>query len=237
MKSISILTLLFVSGVVSASEWGYGEDNGPDKWGRVSKLCMEGKNQSPVNLGQTVATQTHELDLDYSGVVTQLFNNGHTLQAAIEGDNILSIDDKQFILKQFHFHTPSENLIRDRSYPLEAHFVHADSEGNLAVVSVMYEIDTENREIGKLTRALPSEGKRYSLQKPLAVADMLPDYHSYYRYNGSLTTPPCSEGVRWFVLANTQSLSQAQVKQLNDVMGDNNRPVQSLWARQVMFSN
>ncbi|MGL6261527.1 carbonic anhydrase [Vibrio sp. WXL210] len=236
MKNISILTLLFVSGVVSASGWGYGEDNGPDKWGKVSKLCMDGKNQSPINLGDTVSASHQELDLDYSGEVTQLYNNGHTLQAAIEGDNTLLVDGMQFDLKQFHFHTPSENLIRDRSYPLEAHFVHADSEGNLAVVSVMYEIDTENSEIGKLSKTLPSEGTRYSLQNTFAVADMLPDYHSFYRYNGSLTTPPCSEGVRWFVLTNTQSLSQAQAKKLNDIMGDNNRPVQSLWARQVMFT-
>ena len=214
--------------------WGYGDEHGPAEWGNVSKVCAEGLNQSPINLTEMVPGQLQDLAISYQGKVVGLTNNGHTLQAKVEGENRLNVDGTEFELKQFHFHTPSENQIKDRSFPLEAHFVHADKAGNLAVVSVMYEIDADNQQLAQLTATLPESGDTTTLDTAFPVADMLPAYDAYYRFNGSLTTPPCSEGVRWLVLENTQPLSQEQAEQLNKVMGNNNRPVQPLNARKVL---
>ena len=238
MKKTMIASVLAgcVSFAAQASEWGYGEHHGPAEWGNISKICATGKNQSPINVTDAIQGNMADLSISYTGKVVGLLNNGHTLQAKVEGKNELNVDGVTFELKQFHFHTPSENLIKSKSYPLEAHFVHADKAGNLAVVSVMYEISSENNQIAKLSETLPEEGATTTLSNAFAVADMLPEYDAYYRFNGSLTTPPCSEGVRWFVLENTQPLSKAQAEKLNEVMGNNNRPVQNIWARKVMFN-
>lgn len=234
---IASLLLTCISFSTQASEWGYGKHNGPEDWGKVSKTCASGKNQSPIDVSNVISADMQDLSISYNGQVVGLLNNGHTLQAIVEGDNFLSVDGREFELKQFHFHTPSENLIKSKQYPLEAHLVHADRDGNLAVVAVMFEIDKENAQLAKLSAELPKEGATVTLNDSFAVADMLPAYDAFYRFNGSLTTPPCSEGVRWFVLEKTQPLSVAQKKALNKVMGNNNRPVQNIWARRVMFSN
>ncbi|WP_375748822.1 carbonic anhydrase [Vibrio sp. HN007] len=235
----TIITTLLASLLtcnVHASDWGYDEHTGPEYWGKISKTCETGKNQSPINISETVQGEMQSLNLDYDGKVIGMINNGHTLQAKVEGKNTLTVDNKMFELKQFHFHTPSENLIHNKQYPLEAHFVHVDKEGNLAVVSVMFEIDKPNSQITKLSTNLPEEGEATTLIEPFAISEMLPTYNSYYRFNGSLTTPPCSEGVRWFILSETKTLSTNQEETLNKAMGNNNRPIQDIYARKVMFN-
>nr|WP_086937586.1 carbonic anhydrase family protein [Thaumasiovibrio occultus] len=219
-----------------AAEWGYGEENGPDHWGHFAEVCASGKNQSPVDIQNAAASDLDDLELSYHGQVVDILNNGHTLQGGVEGHNVLTIDDTEFELKQFHFHTPSENLINNQSYPLEAHFVHADQNGNLAVVAVMYEVDDKNNQVAQLSQSLPTAGETTALDQPFAVKSMLPEFDGYYRFSGSLTTPPCSEGVRWLVLNNSQHLSQEQADALHQVMGDNNRPVQDIYARQILLS-
>ncbi|PWI34971.1 carbonic anhydrase [Vibrio albus] len=238
MKKLLLASVLAgcVSVSVQASDWGYGEHHGPDSWGEVSVICAQGKNQSPIDVTNAVKANLEALSVSYNGDVVALTNNGHSLQANVTGKNELTIDGVVFELKQFHFHTPSENLIQGKQYPLEAHFVHADKQGNLAVVSVMYEMKEENKELAQLSSVLPEEGDTEQLAKSFPVADMLPSTGSYYRFNGSLTTPPCTEGVRWFVLEETQSLSSAQEQKLNKVMGNNNRPVQALNARKVIVN-
>jgi carbonic anhydrase len=221
---------------VQASEWGYEGHHGPEHWGAVSKICEEGVNQSPINLTTVVNADLEPLDIGYTGKVTALKNNGHTLQATIEGANTLTVDGTSFELKQFHFHTPSENAINNQSYPLEGHFVHADNNGHLAVVAVMFDMGEQNAQLAKLMTTLPTSGEMVSLAEPFDVKEMLPSYRSYYRFNGSLTTPPCSEGVRWFVLKETKALSAEQEQSLSGVMGHNNRPLQAVNAR-VVVSN
>lgn len=233
---VASLLVSCLSFSAQASEWGYGEHNGPEDWGKISTTCAMGKNQSPIDITNAISGDMQDLSITYNGQVVGLLNNGHTLQAKVEGNNILSVDGQEFELKQFHFHTPSENLIKSKQYPLEAHFVHADKAGNLAVVAVMFETNKENAQLAKLSATLPQKGANVTLKESFAVADMLPAYDAYYRFNGSLTTPPCSEGVRWFVLEKTQTLSAAQQKALNKAMGNNNRPVQDIWARKIMFS-
>jgi len=234
-KMVLALTLsALCSGVALASDWGYEGHHGVEHWGNVSKTCATGVNQSPINLEDMVDTKLTPLEINYSGMVTGLTNNGHTLQAVVEGENTLKIDGVTFELKQFHFHTPSENKIKDKQYPLEGHFVHADKDGNLAVIAVMFDMGGANKQLADLTESLPKRNEIVTLAHPFAVKDMLPSYSAYYRFNGSLTTPPCSEGVRWFVLKEAKSLSENQEQALSGVMGHNNRPIQNKHARLVL---
>jgi carbonic anhydrase len=155
------------------------------------------------------------------------------LQATVEGDNEIVVDGKHFALKQFHFHTPSENLIKHHQYPLEAHFVNADENGNLAVVAVMFDQGSDNPFIASLTQTLPTKDHTQTLAQSFDVASLLPDTTQYYRFNGSLTTPPCSEGVRWFVMKQPKGLSADQLEKMHGMLGNNNRPVQDINARLV----
>lgn len=238
MKKLALaMSLTALCGMAQASGWGYEGEHGPEHWGNVSQTCAQGLNQSPINLSAMVDAKLAPLDIQYSGTVTALTNNGHSLQATIEGANSLTIDGIEFELKQFHFHTPSENTIDNHYFPLEGHFVHADKNGDLAVISVMFEMGSENQQLSSLTQTLPAKGETVKLAHPFAVKDMLPSYSSYYRFNGSLTTPPCTEGVRWIVLKDVKTLSEEQEQALTGVMGENNRPVQATNARVVLRSN
>ncbi|MGX9416489.1 carbonic anhydrase [Vibrio sp. WJH972] len=236
-KLILAVSLTSLFNVAQASEWGYEGAHGPEHWDKVSQTCATGVNQSPINLNSITDAKLAPLDIQYTGSVTALMNNGHTLQATIEGSNTLSIDGREFELKQFHFHTPSENQINNKSYPLEGHFVHADKDGNLAVVAVMFDMGKKNEQLANLIQTLPKNGETVTLAESFDVKDMLPEYSSYYRFNGSLTTPPCSEGVRWFVLKNAKSLSDNQEQLMSGAMGKNNRPLQAINARVVLGSN
>jgi len=229
---LSISTLM--CGGAQASQWGYVGSHGLEHWGDVSKTCIDGLNQSPVDITHPAISELEPLQFHYTGKVTALTNNGHTLQATVSGDNTLTIDGDVFTLKQFHFHTPSENMIHHHQYPLEAHFVHEDKQGHLAVVAVMFETGDNDPALTKLTQVLPKTHHTHLLSSSFSVKEMLPTTVThYYRFNGSLTTPPCSEGVRWFILKQSKSLSFEQKKALMGMMGHNNRPVQQLMARLV----
>ncbi|EGQ7956437.1 TPA: carbonic anhydrase [Vibrio vulnificus] len=217
-----------------AAEWGYEGKHGPEHWGEIAKECATGKNQSPIDIRQPTQADLKGLDLHYSGQVIALSNNGHTLQGSLSGENVLDIDGKSFELKQFHFHTPSENLIQGKQYPLEAHFVHADKAGNLAVVAVMFESGSQNQALNSLIAKVPKAGEEVKLAQAFDVNDLIPAHAEYYRFNGSLTTPPCSEGVRWLVIKEASELSPTQTHVLMQAMGENNRPVQPLNARVVL---
>lgn len=217
-----------------ASEWGYEGEHGPAHWGNVSSVCAAGVNQSPIDITQTVSAKLAPLTVHYAGTVTALTNNGHTLQASVSGDNTLTVDGKTFTLQQFHFHTPSENLINTHQYPMEAHFVNADAQGNLAVLAVMFEVGEANTALNQLTATLPKPGQSQPLSATFSVGDLLPQTVDYYRFNGSLTTPPCTEGVRWLVLKQPQVLSAQQEAVLTTHMGHNNRPIQPHHARVIL---
>ncbi|WP_394239708.1 carbonic anhydrase [Vibrio astriarenae] len=234
-RTLGLLSLaVFATSTLHAAEWDYSVDRGPEHWGEHSSLCSEGKNQSPIDINSSVMADVDELKIDYQGQVTGLTNNGHTLEGSLNGTNTLFVDGRQFELKQFHFHTPSENLLKSRQFPLEAHFVHANSQGNLAVVAVMFEQGNDSHELERLVEKVPMKVETVKLEQAFDVQGLLPSLDEYYRFNGSLTTPPCSEGVRWIVLKETKRLSEQQVITLNTAMGNNNRPVQPQNARLVL---
>ena len=242
-KLLAAAAMVFaLAGTVYAGEgahWGYEGHEGPENWGKLDPafaICSSGKNQSPINLAGFIEADLAPLTLNYSGNSTLIVNNGHTIKVDYEAGNTLTIDGRNFELKQFHFHAPSENTIEGKSYPMEAHLVHADANGNLAVIGVMYEEGAANDVIEKLWSKMPQKsGEKNEVAKGINVAGILPADRDYYRFNGSLTTPPCSEGVIWLVMKSPVPVSKEQVEGFEHVMHHhNNRPVQPLNARVVL---
>jgi carbonic anhydrase len=241
----TLLTLL-ATGVVctsiaSETHWTYQGEHGAKHWGSLSpkfSTCSSGVNQSPINITNTISAQLPELSFNYQASKVEVVNNGHTIQANISGENTFSNDDGLFDLKQFHFHSPSENTIDGQSFPLEAHFVHVDKKGRLAVIGLMFKEGKENLVLTKIWQNMPQKaGDTYILNDTFQSVNLLPNKASsqYYRFNGSLTTPPCTEGVRWFVLKTAVEASKAQIKKFHQLMGtDTNRPTQAINARVIL---
>ncbi|WP_281951414.1 carbonic anhydrase [Nitrosophilus kaiyonis] len=224
---------------INHSHWSYSGDSGPEYWGDLKDeyfMCKEGKNQSPINLNNMVEANLPKLNINYSGNAESIINNGHTIQVNTLGKNSIIMDGIKFTLKQFHFHTPSENKIDGKQYPMEAHFVHADKNGNLLVLALMYEEgEEENRGLKKVIEQLPKEKHhKEALKEMFNPGDLLPKKLDYYRFNGSLTTPPCSEGVRWIVIKKPVIATKAQLDVMRKILGKNNRPIQPLNARVIL---
>jgi carbonic anhydrase len=226
-----------------STHWGYTGHIAPQYWGDINPkfaMCKQGLNQSPINLSSKFMVETKDLQpiqFNYSADATNVVNNGHSIQVNVDSFSSIDIDGVHFVLKQFHFHSPSENEIDGRSFPLEAHFVHASKDGKLAVVAVLFELGKANKALQSIWDAMPKEaGGKNSLQlTSQMIATLLPKNKDYYYFNGSLTTPPCSEGVKWMVMKEYLTVSKEQVKMFTDVMKHpNNRPTQPLNARKIL---
>lgn len=237
--TFSILLTSFNSFASESPHWGYQGDTAPEKWSELKDeyaLCGSGENQSPINITNMVDAKLPGLDINYSGFGSNVINNGHTIQVNYQPGSTLTVDGDKFELKQFHFHSPSENRINGKSFPLEGHFVHADKNGKLAVIAVMFEEGQVNSVLDKFWKQIPeNKGGKHPLAQKVSASDLLPKNTGYYRFNGSLTTPPCTEGVRWFVIKQPATVSSQQLAKFNHVMHHpNNRNVQPLNARLVL---
>jgi carbonic anhydrase len=233
----AIANFAFASG---DTHWGYTGHEGPEHWGELSEkfqMCGIGKNQSPINITASTEAELAPITFNYTKNATEMLNNGHTIQVNVADGDRISIEGNDYWLKQFHFHTPSENHIDGKSFPLEAHFVHADRNGNLAVIGVMFKEGAENKTLAKLWNKMPKEADKNVPCSATAaeINALLPKNRDYYRFNGSLTTPPCSEGVKWMVLKEPLTISKAQVEEFLHIMHHpNNRPIQAINARPVL---
>lgn len=237
--AIVILALLLSDGEEKEyAHWGYDEDLGPKNWAQLDErfaMCEQGINQSPINITNSIDAQLSPLLFQGESKAKTFVNNGHTLQVNFSNGSYLTIENKKYSLKQIHFHTPSENQIDGKSYPMEAHLVHADSYNNLAVISVMFEESNDNIVLNKLLRNLPEDADESQVVKSEVLAyEILPQLKEYYTYNGSLTTPPCTEGVRWIVLKTPVEISKSQLDDFKNVMPKNNRPLQKINARYIL---
>ncbi len=223
-----------------AAHWGYEGAEGPSHWGDLNPewiLCKTGRNQSPIDLSGLIEGELPPLHINYRPDATEILNNGHTVQVNYRPGSTLTVDGHHFTLRQFHFHAPSENTIDGRAFPMEAHLVHADAQGNLAVVAVMFEEGAANPALTLAFSHMPEKaGDKHAFSaETVNAADLLPADRDYYRYNGSLTTPPCSEGVWWLVMKQPMTASKAQIEHFRHVMHHpNNRPVQPINARPVL---
>lgn len=241
LRGVLLLTLGLLSTGVTANEWSYKGESGPEHWGELSPdyfMCSKGMNQSPVDVSAVMKTRITPLKLRYSQSPTSLSHGGYTLMANFAGNtkNSVKIDGELFMLRQLHFHSPSENTIGGKHYPLEMHLVHQNARGETAIVAVMFVTGTPNPELQKLWYKLPHEaGETIELTQDVDIKKLLPSRPAYYRFSGSLTTPPCTEGVRWLVMKEPLSLSTEQLKALIGVLPhENNRPVQPRHGRVIV---
>ncbi|HAU3359254.1 TPA: carbonic anhydrase family protein [Salmonella enterica subsp. salamae] len=231
-----------LSVLANSTHWGYEGNGAPEHWGNLDeafKTCQSGTSQSPVNISsQSVHNQQlAELDVQYADGPSTLLNNGHTLQAEMSSytPDSIQVGSDVYTLKQFHFHAPSENTIDGKHYALEMHLVHQDRAGKIAVVAVMFDIGEPNDALESLWQSIPSTGGNTPLFLPVNINELLPADKNYWRYNGSLTTPPCSEHVSWFVMKSPLTLSQEQLSKFKEAIPhNNNRPVQPLNGREVV---
>lgn len=238
---LALLTLTIFSLPAWASHWGYEGESAPEHWGELDnsfKTCQTGMNQSPINIDSTLDAHLTPLKTHYSDGPTVLTNNGHTIQASEKADtrDTIALDNKAWALEQFHFHAPSENTIHGKRYAMEMHLVHKNAAGEIAVVAVMFNEGQANAELDKLWGVMPQQAEQNAtLKTHLNLNALLPDNKTYWRFSGSLTTPPCSEGVTWIVLKHPLTLSAAQLEKFTHTMHHlNNRPVQPLHGRLVV---
>lgn len=219
------------------AHWAYEGKGGPAEWGAMKPeyaVCSSGSTQSPIDLAVAQQIPGGRTNIKWSPTALSVVNNGHTIQADVEKDSMIEVDGQPFELVQFHFHAPSEHTLNGKPFAFETHFVHKSAKGELAVVGVLHTIGAENPTLAPIWGAMP---KTVDEKKPLAKTDlaaMLPRDRSMFRYAGSLTTPPCSEGVRWHVVQTPTTVSQAQVTAFMEVVKANARPVQPLKARDVL---
>ena len=226
-----------------AVHWSYDGEGGPWNWGALKSefsACDEGRSQSPIDISPVTITSLSDIEFNYKESPLEIVNNGHTIKINYAPGSSITVAGKQYDLLQFHFHSPSEHTIGGKPYDMVAHLVHKAADGQLGVVAVLFKAgSTVNSTIGKLWLNLPEqEGVTTQVAGvKINAADLLPPDLTYFNYSGSLTTPPCSEGVNWMVLATPQSVSTEQVKQFTDLFPLSVRPVQPLNGRVVKVSN
>jgi carbonic anhydrase len=220
--------------------WSYEGENGPLAWGQLKpefNLCSAGKRQSPINIEETSTLQgpAEALQFSYLPSAGTVVNNGHTIQIDLYGDNALTVRGSSYKLLQFHFHTPSEEQVNYRRFAMVAHLVHKNSEGQLAVVSVLLDPGASNALINKVWTYMPLDTND-RVRLPDGIIDLnelLPKDQRYYQFMGSLTTPPCTEGVLWMVFKQPVTMSREQIRLFAQLFPNNARPVQPLNGRAV----
>ena len=238
-------------------EWGYESKNGPDVWAQLSPeyiLCAEGKHQSPIDLVNPTPAKLPPISYEYYWTTNMnIRNNGHTIEVVYPEGSWIEVDATRYELLQFHFHAPSEHTVAGKPLDMEMHLVHKSEDGSLAVVGLLIERGKHNVSFNPVWAhlpAVPGETQRVEVDKssPLdpramvspdeEIGDVVPQYFSsYYHYEGSLTTPPCSEGVKWIVLTTPIEMSEAQIAAFKAIIHDNNRPVQPLNGRKLIVNS
>lgn len=218
--------------------WSYEGDTGPGHWGALKKewaLCGTGRQQSPIDITETAARDLANIVFHYQAAAGEIVNNGHTVQVNLQPGCWIEISGTRFDLVQFHFHAPSEHTIGGREAAAEMHLVHQSAKGELAVVGVLLQAGSGHAAYGKVMAQVPAAaGPGVALEAPLNPAELLPADPRTYRYTGSLTTPPGTEGVRWNVMTEAVELSPEQLGVFKAVYPNNRRPVQGLNGREVV---
>ena len=233
------------------ADWGYAAENGPDVWGQLNQefsLCREGRHQSPIDIVNPVPTQLPAVFYEYypaTGV--NIHHNGHSIEVAYPEGSGIRIDDTYYQLLQFHFHAPSEHTVAGKLFDMEMHLVHKSEAGDLAVVGLLIESGRHHPAFEPIWASLPSSPRETQRIENVTIdLDlMLPPngqkldqavkaFPSTYRYDGSLTTPPCTEGVKWIVLTTPIEMSESQIAAFKAIIHGNNRPVQPLNGRKLL---
>jgi carbonic anhydrase len=224
-------------------EWGYKGADGPSHWGGLALdypylECRFGKLQSPIDIGLAKTAALPPIEFNYGPAPLRIINTGHSIQVNLPPGSFISVGGKRYELVQFHFHHPSETKLAGARLPLEMHLVHKDADGKLAVVAVLFATGKDNPLLDELFHYMPLEkGKEMSPDGvTVSVAGLLPDNRAYYTFPGSLTTPPCTEDVTWFVMRTPVWLSEHDVARFAQAYHFNARPTQPVNGRLVQMT-
>jgi len=220
------------------SEWSYKGDTGPEHWGELDpayRLCRDGKAQSPIDLKWS-QPRASLLNFHYLASPLRVVDTGHTVQVNFKPGSTVLIRGKRYNLLQVHFHSTSEHTISSRSYPVEAHFVHERGVGERAVVAVMFKEGGKNEAIERIWSRIPKEKYKEAVYEGETInpMELIPRVQTRYYYIGSMTTPPCTEGVTWNILNTPLEMSSDQIEAFRSLYAGNNRPLQPLNGRRVM---
>ncbi len=221
--------------------WAYEGDAGPQSWGRLKPeftKCSSGERQSPIDIRDGMKLQLDAVQFEYRPSNFRVIDNGHTVQVNVAGGNSIDVMGRRYSLVQFHFHRPSEERIDGRQFDMVAHLVHKDIDGRLAVVAVLLDQGSAHPLVQTVWNNLPLEkGEEVSARATLDLNALLPAERSYFTYMGSMTTPPCSEGVLWMVMKQPVEISGDQIRIFSRLYPMNARPVQSAAGRLIKESN
>ena len=220
---------------MTGTRWGYGRRNGPAVWAELDaafRTCALGREQSPIDLTVGVRADLTPVDFDYRRTRAAVENTGRTIQVNPAPGAGIVLDGVRYELQQFHFHHRSEHTVDGVETPLEMHLVHRNGSGALAVVGVLFTEGAANAVLAPVWARMPPEsGASRAAPAPLDLAALLPAGRTTWRYRGSLTTPPCTEGVAWVILTEPLTLSAAQIEAFAALYPNNRRPVQPLGDR------
>jgi len=240
--TLGLQTSAFAKEETSGDHWGYTGKTGPSHWADLSKenaLCHDGHHQSPVNITKSVKAQLPPLEFNYHPIPLIIENNGHTIKITADKAGDLKIGGTIYHLMQFHTHEPSDEAINGKRAVMVVHLVHQDDNNHLAVVSVLLdESKTTNPLLEKLTKFLPKRpGEAQPHQEKIDINQLLPTEKNYYTYEGSLTTPPCTEAVKWIILKQHMPITANDLIQYQKLYPRNARPLQPLNDREVFSSD
>jgi carbonic anhydrase len=226
------------TGTPQAEEWSYEGDMGPQHWGDLDPSfarCSQGHAQSPIDISAPQGVKLTDLVFNYGPTALSVINTGETIKINYDAGSSLVYNEITYKLLQFHFHHPSEHTINGKAFDLELHLVHQDAAGNLAVIGVLItKGQADNPAYAPIFDNLPALAGSKAVNGKLNAMDLLPSDRHYYTYIGSLTTPPCTQGVRWLLLTTPIELSQKQIDAFSTIFHLNARPVQPINNRDVL---
>lgn len=249
-KSHFVGTFLLLIGLVSwafAQEhdvhWDYDGEEGPEYWGELNEewaLCSTGQAQTPIDITMSDFSEGEfpAVEFNYQPSAVKIINNGHTIQFAYDAGSTLTLNGTIYNLLQFHFHLPSEHRIDGDRTAMELHLVHQNESGALAVLGIFIEPKGFGETFfDDFWDQLPREEGEVDLEGTINAADFLPEAYTLLTYTGSLTTPPCSEGVTWLLLDTPMHLTTTQIAAFGEIFPMNARPVQPLNERELILNN
>jgi carbonic anhydrase len=242
---MGMMMSITVAGTIPAwadhGEWSYSGSGAPEHWGTLQHEfaeCQLGMHQSPIDIQNTKASNSVNIQFDYVATPLTVANNGHSIQVNYASGSTVTIDGEKYALLQFHFHTPSEHRIGGISSPMELHLVHrhldAAKSNQLAVLAVMLKEGDANPVIQQIWDNIPPMGQnRQILGQSLNAIALLPQEADYYSYDGSLTTPPCTENVKWYIFEQPMAVSVEQIQAFQSIYAQDARPLQPINGRTV----
>jgi carbonic anhydrase len=243
VAALSIVLALAFGGAAHGEgmHWTYGTHAGPAEWGALSPeftTCKLGKHQSPIDIRGAAPADLPPIKFDYKPSPLKVIDNGHSIQVNYPPGSSIDVGGVRYDLVQFHFHKPSEEKINGKSHPMVVHLVHKSADGKLAVVAVLLDSGGASALIDSIWKNIPKQKEKETIVQNATIdaTDLLPSSRGYYTFQGSLTTPPCSEDVTWMVLKDPVKIADAEIAAFGKIYPMNARPTQPLNGRDIRAS-